>query len=108
LVLGVVAPEGSGVTAIRANGEPGVGTKSSDGMVVLRLFGMRSAPVTVDIAFPAGKGEGVLAYEVSTFPDTPEARALLAARAADGMTMTVHSGDSAVVTTRVALGKQAP
>jgi hypothetical protein len=96
-VLWLAVPETSSVVWLRVQGyEVWRATKATNGLPrSVRIAGMRDRPLPVEVAITGGMKADLILSERSPLPDTPEARALIAARPRDAAP--VHAGDAAMI-----------
>ncbi len=95
MTLGV--PPQSDIQSIRVDGQDVVGAGQLKGKepTFVRLWGLRSREVPVEIAFDAATAPKLILSERSSLPESEEGRALAAGRPADAAA--AYSGDSALV-----------
>ena len=95
--MGLAIPPGTGIRAVRVEGQPAVSPERLSGPdgVNLRIFGAAGDPVKLEIDFDPAKPATVVIFERSALPETPEARELVASRPLDANQ--VHGGDDALV-----------
>jgi len=96
-LLGVGAAPGSGIRAIRVDGQEAIGAAQlqSKDPALVRLWGMGSRDVPMEVAFAADAPPKLVLFERSHLPDSEEGRSLKSARPADAAP--AYSGDSAIV-----------
>jgi hypothetical protein len=87
----------SGIQSIRIAGQDLVTSSrlNQDEPFLARVTGFGATGIPIEIVFDPAKDPKLILIENSALPDTPEARALTAARAADAAP--VHAGDGAIV-----------
>lgn len=97
----------SGIQSIRIANQQLVGISSlnQDEPLLARLAGFGARDIPIEIVFDPAKDAKLILIERAPLPDTPEARALTAARAADAAP--VHTGDGALVIREYGLNAQA-
>ena len=96
-LLGVGAAPGSGIRAIRVDGQEAIGAVQLQGKepALVRLWGLGTRDVPMEVAFAADAAPKLVLFERSSLPDSDEGRSLAAARPADAAP--AYSGDSAIV-----------
>ena len=97
--LGVGVAPNSGVQSIRFDNQPAVGADQLTGKdpTFVRVWGLGMRDVSMEISFDAVTSPKLTLFERSPLPDSPEARALIAARPADAAPD--YNGDTALVFT---------
>jgi hypothetical protein len=95
--LGVGIAPGSGIRSVRVEGQDAVGVDQLNGNepTFIRVWGVGTREVAMEISFDASAAPRLTLYERSPLPDSDEARALVAARPADAAPD--YNGDSALV-----------
>jgi hypothetical protein len=95
--IGIGVAPNSGVQSIRFDTQPAVGADQLKGKepVFVRVWGVGMRDVPMEISFDAATAAKLTLFERSPLPDSPEARALIAARPADAAPD--YNGDSALV-----------
>jgi hypothetical protein len=96
-LLGVGAAPGSGIRSIRVDGQQAIGTEQlqSKDPALVRLWGLGTRDVPMEVAFAADAAPKLVLFERSPMPDSDEGRSLAAARPVDAAP--AYSGDSAIV-----------
>jgi len=96
-LLGVGAAPGSGLRAIRVDGQDAISAAQLQGKdpALVRLWGMGTRDVPMEVAFAADAAPKLVLFERSLLPDSDEGRSLAAARPVDAAP--AYSGDSAIV-----------
>ena len=96
-LLGVGLTPRSGVQAIRLDKQEVIGADQLMGKepTFVRFSGLGSREVAMEVSFDVGAAPTLTLFERSPLPDSPEARALTAARPTDAAPD--YSGDSALV-----------
>ena len=87
----------SGIQSVQIAGQPLVGASrlNQADPLFARLSGFGTHEIPIEIVYDPAKKPEIVLVERAPLPDSPEANALTAARAADAAP--VHNGDSAVV-----------
>jgi hypothetical protein len=97
--IGIGVAPNSGIRSIRLDSQPAVGVDQLKGKdpTFVRVWGIGTREVPMEISFDAATTPKLTLYERSPLPDSDEGRALVAARPADAAPD--YNGDSALVFT---------
>jgi hypothetical protein len=102
-LLGAGFAPGAGVRSIRVDGQQAIGAEQlqHNEPALVRLWGLGTRDVPMEIAFAADTAPKLVLAERSPLPDSEEGRLLTSARPADAAP--AYTGDSAVVVVTIDL-----